>query len=106
MATDNTDKMRDDWTMSDSTEYDRSRAFEPDQWPHEPPAELLEALDRAAARLCELDARGVQISLGIGTDGGPRASLSQQGRACEIDSSSLLKLVCGSKLRVPRVSVS
>ncbi len=92
--------------MSDPRERDRNRAFEPDQWPPEPPAELLEALDRAAARLNALDARGVQISLGIGADGGPRASLSQEGRECEMDSSTLLQLVCGSKLRVPRVSVT
>jgi hypothetical protein len=91
--------------MSDPRECDQSRPFEPDQWPHEPPAELLEALDRAAERLHELDARGVRISLGIGTDGDPRASLSQEGRACEIDSSLLLQLVCGSKLRLPRDSV-
>ena len=91
--------------MSDPRECDRSRPIEPDQWP-EPPAELLEALDRAAARLRALDARGVQISLGIGADGGPCASLSQQGGACEIDSSMLLQLVCGSKLRVPRASVA
>jgi hypothetical protein len=84
--------------MSDPKECDRSQLFEQDQWPHEPPAELLEALDRAAARLCELDARGVRISLGIGTDGGPRANLSQDGRGREIDSSLLLQLVCGSKL--------
>jgi len=84
--------------MSDPRECDRSRPFEPDQWPHEPPAELLEALDRAAARLCELDARGVRISLGIGTDGGPRATFSQEGRACDMAPSSLLQLVCGSKL--------
>lgn len=87
--------------MSDSREYEQGEAFDLDQWPHEPPAELLEALDRAAARLSELDARGVRISLGIGTDGGPHASLSQEGRACELDSSSLLQLVCGSKLAIP-----
>ena len=92
--------------MSHPRECDRSRPFEPDQWPQEPPEELLEALDRAAARIRALDARGVQISLGIGADGGPCASLSQQGGACEIDSSMLLQLVCGSKLRVPRVSVA
>jgi hypothetical protein len=90
--------------MSDPRECDRSRPIEPDQWP-EPPAELLEALDRAAARLSELDARGVRISLGIGTDGSPRASLSQEGCAREIDPSLLLRLVCGSKLLLPRDSV-
>lgn len=92
--------------MSDSRERDRSQALEPDQWPHEPPSELLEALDRAAARLSALDARGVRISLGVGADGGPRASLLQEGREREIDSSMLLQLVCGSKLRVPRASVA
>lgn len=92
--------------MSDTKERGRSWLFEPERWPHEPPDELLEALDRAAARLCELEARGVVISLGIGVDGGARASLSQRGSAWEIDSSMLLQLVCGSKLSVPRVSVA
>jgi len=92
--------------MSDPREHDRERAFEPDEWLSEPPAELLEALDRAAERLSALDARGVQISLGIGADGGPRASLSREGREREMNPSTLLQLVCGSKLRVPRVSVS
>lgn len=78
--------------------------YEPDPWPHEPPPELLDALDRAAARLSELDARGVRISLDVGADGGPLALVSQEGAACEIDSSLLLQLVCGSKLRVPRTS--
>jgi hypothetical protein len=68
-----------------------------DPWPHEPPPDLLDALDRAAARLSELDAHGVCISLGIGADGGPRAQLSQEGLAWDIDSSRLLQLVCGSE---------
>jgi hypothetical protein len=91
--------------MNDPRERDRERAFELDQWPPEPPAELLDALDRAAERLSALDARGVRISLGIGADGGPRASFSQEGREREMDPSTLLQLVCGSKLRVPRVSL-
>lgn len=91
--------------MTHPSKCDQSRQLEPDPWPHEPPAELLEALDRAALRLSELDARGVTISLGIDSDGGPLASLSQAGRAREIDSSLLLQLVCGSKLEVPRASV-
>ena len=78
--------------------------YEPDPWPHEPPPELLDALDRAAARLSELDARCVRISLGIGDDGGALASVSQEGSACEIDPSLLLRLVCGSKLKVPRIT--
>jgi hypothetical protein len=60
--------------MSETRDSSRSQVVEPDPWPHEPPAELLEALDHAAARLSELDA------------------------------SLLLQLVCGSKLRVPRIS--
>jgi hypothetical protein len=80
--------------------------YEPDPWPHEPPAELLEALDRAAARLSELDARGVRISLGFGTDGSPRASVSEGGFARELSSLSLLQLVSGSKLSVPRSSAA
>ena len=92
--------------MSETRERDRGRLFEPEQWPHEPPVELLEALDRAAKRLCELDARGVEISLGIGAGGGAYASLSQQGCVSEIDSSLLLQLVCGSKLSLPRVFVA
>jgi hypothetical protein len=67
-----------------------------DPWPHEPPPELLDALDRAAVRLSELEAQGISISLGIGTDGGPCARLSQAGEDHEIDSSRLLELVCGS----------
>lgn len=78
--------------------------YEPDPWPHEPPPELLDALDRAAARLSELDARGVRISLGVGDDGGALACVSQEGSACEIDPSLLLRLVCGSKLKVPRIT--
>jgi len=89
--------------MSDKKKRNPDWGIEPDPWPHEPPPELLEALDHAAARLSELDARGVRISLGFGDDGGPLARVSQQGRACEIDSSLLLQLVCGSKLRVPRI---
>lgn len=92
--------------MSDQRKQSPSRHVEPDPWPHEPPPELLEALDRAAARLSELDARGVCISLGIGDNGDPLACISQEGRACEIDSSLLLQLVCGSKLRVPRISAA
>jgi|BarGraNGADG00312_1021997.scaffolds.fasta_scaffold00864_4 hypothetical protein len=90
--------------MSEKTKSRPNRGTEPDPWPHEPPQELLDALDRAAARLSELDAHGVRISLGIGADGDPLAHVSQQGLACEIDSSLLLQLVCGSKLRVPRIS--
>jgi hypothetical protein len=90
--------------MSDERKRGPNRRIEPDPWPHEPPPELLDALDHAAARLSELDARGVRISLGIGADGGPLARVSQEGLACEIDSSLLLQLVCGSKLRVPRIS--
>jgi hypothetical protein len=90
--------------MSNEKKRAPNRDFEPDPWPHEPPPELLEALDRAAARLSELNARGVRISLGIGADGGPLACVSQEGNACEIDSSLLLQLVCGSKLRESRVS--
>jgi hypothetical protein len=90
--------------MTDKKKSRLSRGTEPDPWPHEPPQELLEALDRAAARLSELDAHGVRISLGIGADGDPHAHISQQGVACEIDSSLLLQLVCGSKLKVPRIS--
>jgi hypothetical protein len=90
--------------MSDKKKRRPNWDVEPDPWPHEPPPELLDALDRAAVRLSELDARGVRISLGIGADGGPLARVSQQGHACEIDSSLLLQLVCGSKLRVPRTS--
>jgi len=90
--------------MSEKRKSSRSQVIEPDPWPHEPPADLLEALDQAAARLSELDAHGVRISLGIGADGDPLAHVSQQGLACEIDSSLLLQLVCGSKLRVPRIS--
>ncbi len=90
--------------MSDKEKRNLSRDAEPDPWPHEPPPELLDALDRAAARLSELDAHGVCISLGIGADGDPLARISQQGLACEVDSSLLLQLVCGSKLRVPRAS--
>jgi hypothetical protein len=90
--------------MSENRNRSRSQCSEPDPWPHEPPQELLEALDRAATRLSELDAHGVRISLGIGADGDPLARVSQEGLACEIDSSLLLQLVCGSKLRVPRIS--
>ena len=90
--------------MSDKKKRSPNWGGEPDPWPHEPPPELLDALDHAAARLSELDAHGVRISLGIGADGGPLARVSQQGQACEIDSSLLLQLVCGSKLRVPRTS--
>lgn len=90
--------------MSNGREHEGEQPYEPDPWPHEPPAELLEALDRAAARLSELDARGVKISLGIGADGDAHASLSRDGFARDIDSSMLLELVCGSKLDVPRVS--
>ena len=90
--------------MSDKKKRNLNRGIEPDPWPHEPPSELLDALDLAAARLSELDARGVRISLGIGNDGGPLARVSQEGRACEIDPSLLLQLVCGSKLKVPRAS--
>jgi hypothetical protein len=90
--------------MSDERKRGPNRRVEPDPWPHEPPPELLYALDHAAARLSELDAHGVCISLGIGADGGPLARVSQEGLACEIDSSLLLQLVCGSKLRVPRIS--
>lgn len=90
--------------MSNKKKRSPNLGVEPDPWPHEPPPELLDALDRAAARLSDLDARGVSISLGIGADGGPLACVSQQGLACEIDSSLLLQLVCGSKLRVPRTS--
>lgn len=70
---------------------------EADPWPHEPPPDLLEALDRAAWRLSELDARGVRISLGV-SDGNPRASVSAEGFSSELSSLSLLELVCGSKL--------
>lgn len=90
--------------MSDKRKRSLSRGTEPDPWPHEPPPELLDALDHAAARLSELDAHGVCISLGIGANGDPLARVSQEGLACEIDSSLLLQLVCGSKLSVPRVS--
>ena len=90
--------------MSEKHTSSLSRRVEPDPWPHEPPPELLDALDRAAARLSELDAHGLCISLGIGADGDPLARVSQDGLACEIDSSLLLQLVCGSKLRVPRIS--
>jgi hypothetical protein len=90
--------------MSNEREQGRNWDYEPDHSPHEPPPELLDALDRAAARLSELDARGVRISLGIGDDGGALARVSQEGSACEIDSSLLLQLVCGSKLKVPRIS--
>jgi len=90
--------------MSEKHTSSLSRRVEPDPWPHEPPPELLDALDRAAARLSELDAHGLCISLGIGADGDPLARVSQDGLACEIDSSLLLQLVCGSKLRVPRAS--
>lgn len=90
--------------MSDERKRGPNRRIEADPWPHEPPSELLDALDYAAARLSELDARGVCISLGIGVDGGPLARVSQEGLACEIDSSLLLQLVCGSKLGVPRIS--
>jgi hypothetical protein len=89
--------------MSNDNKRSLNWDAEPDPWPHEPPPELLDALDRAAARLSELDARGVRISLGIGADGGPLARVSQQGLACEIDSSLLLQLVCGSKLKEPRI---
>jgi len=90
--------------MSNKNTRSRSTDVEPDPWPHEPPADLLDALDRAAGRLSQLDAHGVSISLGIGADGDPLARVSQEGLACEIDSSLLLQLVCGSKLRVPRAS--
>jgi len=90
--------------MSDTKKRSPDWGEEPDPWPHEPPPELLEALDRAAARLSELDAHGVCISLGIGANGDPHARVAQEGLACEIDSSLLLQLVCGSKLRVPRIS--
>jgi hypothetical protein len=89
--------------MSDERKRGPNRRVETDPWPHEPPPELLDALDHAAARLSELDAHGVCISLGIGANGGPLARVSQEGLACEIDSSLLLQLVCGSKLRVPRI---
>lgn len=84
--------------MSISDGHNQNASHEPDPWPNEPPPELLEALDQAAARLSELDAQGVRISLGIGTDGDPCAHLSQQGFAREIDTSRLLRLVSGSKL--------
>ena len=90
--------------MSDKKKRNPDWGIEPDPWPHEPPPELLAALDRAAARLSELDARGVRISLGIGDDGGALACVSQEGSACEIDPSLLLQLVCGSKLKVPRIT--
>jgi len=90
--------------MSEKHTSSLSRGVEPDPWPHEPPPELLDALDRAAARLSDLDAHGLCISLGIGADGDPLARVSQDGLACEIDSSLLLQLVCGSKLKVPRAS--
>ena len=92
--------------MSDKKKRSPNWGVEPDPWPHEPPPELLDALDHAAARLSELDAHGVRISLGIGADGGPLARVSQQGQACEIDSSLLLQLVCGSKLSLPLVFVA
>jgi hypothetical protein len=92
--------------MRDKQKRSLNWDVEPDPWPHEPPPELLEALDHAAARLSELDARGVCISLGIGADGDPLARVSQPGLACEIDSSLLLQLVCGSKLKVPWVSTA
>ncbi|MGD0166710.1 MAG: hypothetical protein ABSC51_05390 [Gaiellaceae bacterium] len=90
--------------MSTSDGYDLNARSEPDPWPSEPPPELLEALDRAAARLTELDAKGVSLSLGIGADGGPRPRLSREGFAREIDLSLLLRLVCESNLEVPWVS--
>jgi hypothetical protein len=83
-------------TMGDRLEHDEDWYHDPDPWPHEPPPELLEALDRAAWRLSELDARGVTISLGIGSDGGALARLSQDGLTREIEPSSLLRLVCES----------
>ena len=68
--------------------------FDEDPWPHEPPSELLEALDRAAARLSELDARGVTIALGIGSGGGAVARVSEGNRTHAIAPSRLLQLVC------------
>ena len=80
---------------------------DPDPWPLEPPAELLEALDHAAARLSELDARGVSISLGIGNDGGARAHLCRDnGLTHEIDPAELLQLVCGNRLDVSWASIA
>jgi hypothetical protein len=68
--------------------------LEEDAWPHEPPPELLEALDRAAARLSELDARGITIALGIGSAGGAVARISEGNSVRAIAPSRLLQLVC------------
>ena len=104
MSVDNTDgEQSERRAMSDNRDAGYGWGFDIDAWPHEPPPELLEALDRAAARLSELDARGVQIALGIGSDGGARARLSHGSQIVDIHPSQLLRLVCESPPEPMRV---
>ncbi len=91
--------------MKKRTRQEETSWIEPDPWPLEPPPEVLEALDRAAGRLSELEARGVQISLGL-SGGSPRASVSSGDFSGELSTLSLLSLVCGSKLGETPVSAS
>jgi hypothetical protein len=80
---------------ADGSDEERE-GFASDDWHGQPPpSPVLEALDRAAARLAELESRGMQLSLGVTPAGRARCRLRRRGRSREVALRRLLDFLSG-----------